>query len=83
MTKVEKLFTKAENNPSGLLFREFETLLSQSGWIFDHQKGSHSIWCSPKGCRLPIQPRHDGKAKGYQVKQFLEQYRKENENGQI
>lgn len=83
MTKAEKLLIKARNNPSGLLFREFETLLSQHGWIYDHRKGSHRIWYSPEGVRLPIQPRSDGKAKGYQVKQFLEQYDKEVKNGQI
>ncbi|MGE0084282.1 MAG: type II toxin-antitoxin system HicA family toxin [Desulfococcaceae bacterium] len=83
MTKVQKLLSKAFNNPSGLLFREFETILSQSGWTFDRQQGSHSIWYSPAGFRLPIQQRQDGKAKGYQVKQFLEQYGKENRDGQI
>lgn len=73
MTKREKLLTKAYNNPRGLSFDDFRTLLSQSGWQFEHQTGSHEIWYSPKGYRLSIQNR-SGMAKGYQVQQFLNQY---------
>jgi len=67
MTKAEKLLAKARNTPSGLSFSEFERLLSQNGWVFDHQKGSHRFWYSHEGFRLPVQPRPDGKAKGYQT----------------
>jgi len=38
MTKREKLFARAMSNPKGLSFDEFQTLLRQAGWIFDHQK---------------------------------------------
>ena len=55
-----------------LAFGDFETLLNQQGWIFKRQTGSHAIWNSPKGYRLVIQNKN-GKAKGYQVKQFLAQ----------
>jgi len=79
MTKREKLLVRARNNPNGLSFAEFQTLLRQAGWIFDHQKGSHQIWYSPKRLRLPIQETRNGKAKGYQVEQFLSQY-EETEN---
>jgi len=58
-------------NSNNLTFEEFETLLRQSGWILSRQKGSHRRWCSPNGQLLPIQPRKDGKAKLYQVQQFL------------
>ena len=74
MTKREKLLARAINNPKDLSFGEFQTLLRQAGWIFDHQKGSHQIWYSPKRHRLPIQEGRSGKAKGYQVEQFLVQY---------
>jgi predicted RNA binding protein YcfA (HicA-like mRNA interferase family) len=74
MSKAEKLLEKARNNHSGISFKEFETLLSQSKWMFDHQSGSHRVWYSPKRSRLPVQPNKDGKAKGYQVKQFIERY---------
>lgn len=72
MTKQDKLLKKALNNPSDLAFGDFETLLNQQGWIFKRQTGSHAIWNSPKGYRLVIQNKN-GKAKGYQVKQFLAQ----------
>jgi len=76
MGKHEKLLLKAKNNPSGLNFEEFKTLMGRCDWQLDHQTGSHQIWYSPKGARLSIQNRH-GKAKGYQVKQFLKRYEEE------
>lgn len=79
MTKRQKLLTRAEINPKDLSFNEFQTLLRQVGWTLDHQKGSHQIWYSMTGYRLPIQEGKNGKAKGYQVDQFLEQYKVENE----
>ena len=71
MTKREKLWQKAEENPQNLTFDEFETLMGQMGWTFSRQKGSHRLWYSPNGQSLPIQPRKDGKAKIYQVQQFI------------
>ncbi len=78
MGKQDKLLLKARRNPNGLKFQEFETLLSLSNWQFRRQTGSHRFWYSPQKYRLSIQPRKDGKAKAYQVKQFLEQYDREN-----
>ncbi|PHV61598.1 type II toxin-antitoxin system HicA family toxin [Cyanobacterium aponinum UTEX 3221] len=71
MSRKQKLLDKAKNNPKGLSFDEFETLLNLYDWIFDHQTGSHRIWYSSKKARLSIQPTKNGKAKAYQVKQFL------------
>ncbi|MBI1926378.1 type II toxin-antitoxin system HicA family toxin [Candidatus Poribacteria bacterium] len=79
MRRKEKLLAKAKNNPNSLRFREFETLLSQCGWTFDHQTGSHRIWYSPRGYRLPIQPK-GSQAKAYQVREFLNQYDQETED---
>jgi predicted RNA binding protein YcfA (HicA-like mRNA interferase family) len=70
MSKKEKLLDKAINNPNGLSIDDFYTLMKQHGWVLDHQHGSHQIWYSPKSFRLSVQDR-SGKAKGYQVKQFL------------
>jgi predicted RNA binding protein YcfA (HicA-like mRNA interferase family) len=70
MSKKEKLLEKALNNPNGLSFEDFCTLMKHQGWVLDHQKGSHQIWYSPKSYRLSVQNRN-GIAKGYQVKQFL------------
>ena len=72
MAKQDKVLKKALNNASDLAFADFETLLKQQSWIFKRQTGSHAIWHSPKGYRLVIQNK-SGKAKGYQVKQFLAQ----------
>jgi predicted RNA binding protein YcfA (HicA-like mRNA interferase family) len=77
MSTKEKLLAKIRNNPAGISFKELGSALSQCGWMLDHQTGSHMIWRSPIGFRLPLQKRSDGKAKGYQVKQFIEQYTRE------
>lgn len=71
MTKAEKLLAKARQNPEGMNFAEFETLLGQHGFIKLRQKGSHASWCNASGKMLIIQP-DNAKAKKYQVKQFLE-----------
>jgi len=76
MGKYEKLLDKTRNNPSGLSFDDFQTLMSRCGWIKDHQSGSHQIWYSPKKQRISVQNK-EGKAKGYQVRQFLACYDKE------
>ncbi len=78
MDRLEKLLAAARNNPNGLSFKDFEALLRQSGWKFDRQKGSHRIWYSSKNSLISIQSR-GGKAKGYQVKQFLEVYDRESD----
>ena len=76
MSKVEKLLEKARNNPGGLRIKEFRSLLSALDWIHDRTAGSHEIWISQQGVRLPIQPK--GKmAKAYQVKQLLKVYNDE------
>lgn len=76
MSRHEKLLRKAFNNPRDLNFSEFETLMKRCGWTLDHQTGSHQIWYSSKGNRISVQ-NNDGKAKGYQVKQFLMYYKEE------
>jgi hypothetical protein len=78
MSKKEKLFFKAEKNPSGLRFEEFQRLMIKCRWTQDHQKGSHQIWYSPDKYRISVQNRK-GKAKSYQVKQFLARYYQEEE----
>lgn len=76
MSQSEKLLSKAIRNPNGLSFSEFQTLMTQCGWIKDRQRGSHQIWYSPDGVRLSIQIRN-GMAKGYQVRQFLSSIKEE------
>ncbi|MGO9416280.1 MAG: type II toxin-antitoxin system HicA family toxin [Syntrophobacteraceae bacterium] len=79
MTRLEKLLAKAGNNPKGLSLSEFRTLLSRCGWVLDHQTGSHQIWYSPGRYRLSVHGGRSGKAKGYQVEQFLARYELERE----
>lgn len=76
MTKQEKLLEQARSHPASLRFADFETLLAQSGWIRKRQRGSHRLWYSPRGYRLPVQD-EDGQAKPYQVRQFLTVYQRE------
>jgi hypothetical protein len=76
--KREKLLARAKNNPKGLSFADFRTLLSQAGWVLDHQTGSHQIWYSPKGYRISVQEGRNGQTKAYQVEQFLLRYEVEN-----
>ncbi len=76
-----KLLNRARNNPDGLRFSEFETLMRQCGWTERRQRGSHRIWYSPQGYRLSVQS-SGNMAKGYQVRQFLERYEEEVSNGE-
>lgn len=71
MTRRAKLLEKARTKPGSLRFQEFETLMAHCGWSMDRQRGSHRIWKSSKGARLPVQEGRGGKAKAYQVEQFL------------
>jgi hypothetical protein len=80
MSKTEKLLVKARRQPAGLSFDEFKALLVRCEWVFDHQTGSHEIWYSLGRYRLPIQSA-GGKAKGYQVKQFLKVLEEEESDG--
>jgi hypothetical protein len=47
MGKKNKLLEKARENPDGLSFGDFETLMRRFKWVLDHQTGSHQIWYSP------------------------------------
>ena len=76
MVGWNKLLEKAVGNSNGLRFEEFETLLRQCGWIFDRQRGPHRTWYSPEGLRLSVQAK-GGRARGYQVRQFLRHYGEE------
>lgn len=79
MNRREVLFEKAQQNPNALKFNQFERLMQDCGWSQRRQRGSHRIWYSPGGYRLSIQP-NKSMAKSYQVRQFLAQCNKENED---
>ena len=75
--RASKLLNKAITNPGGISFSDFGTLMRKCDWVMDCQNGSHRVWISPGRVRIPVQPRKDGKAKLYQVVQFLKQYQME------
>jgi predicted HicB family RNase H-like nuclease/predicted RNA binding protein YcfA (HicA-like mRNA interferase family) len=61
---------QARGNPGGLSFKDFETLMAGKGWTFRRQKGSHRLWYSPSGHRLPVQPKGRS-AKDYRSRSSL------------
>jgi YcfA-like protein. len=75
VNKREKLLAKAQSG-SELTYREFQVLMRQQGWRYADQNGSHAKWVSPSGTKLMIQE-EKGKAKPYQVRQFLKHFSEE------
>ena len=72
MASKRKLFLKALNNPAGLRFAEFATLIEAFGFAFRRQRGSHRIYSrADVGERVNFQSWSDGKAKVAQVQEFL------------
>lgn len=78
MVKKRKLFDKMLNSPQNIRFEEFIVLLQAFGFIPSRTKGSHHIFTRDDIMEiLSIQPKKDGKAKPYQIRQFIkliEQY---------
>lgn len=72
MSQIAKLLATAKANPAGLDFKDLQRLLGAAGFDLARTAGSHFIY---KRAGVPeilnIQPR-DGRAKPYQVRQFLE-----------
>lgn len=73
MGKCTKLLEAARNNPVGLRFMELCALAECHGWAFVRQRGSHMLFKHAEHpTRLTFQPRENGSAKVYQVRQLLE-----------
>ena len=74
MAKAAKLLEKARNQPGGSSLDDFEALLSRPGpWVKRGQQGSLRLGTAPRratGSRESSAK--NGKAKRYQVKQFLD-----------
>lgn len=71
LTKKRKLFDKALNSPRNFQFDDFVTLLGHFGFVLERISGSYRIYSQPDALdSLVIQPAK-GKAKPYQIKQFL------------
>lgn len=72
MPKRQKLLAKLLAGSKDLTFLEFVSLLEGYGFELDRIRGSHRIYFHLGVSELlSIQPRHDGKAKPYQLRQFL------------
>jgi predicted RNA binding protein YcfA (HicA-like mRNA interferase family) len=72
MAKPSKLLERLLAGSYNIGFNEFVTLLEAFGFVPDRIKGSHHIYVQADvGKLLSIQPRKDGKAKPYQLRQFL------------
>jgi predicted RNA binding protein YcfA (HicA-like mRNA interferase family) len=72
MTKGKKLLRSARNHPHNLRFEELCRLAEACGFEWVHGTGSHRVYAR-EGVEeiLDFQPRRDGKAKAYQVRQLL------------
>ena len=75
MNSRDKLLEKARRGM--ISYKDFQILLQQQGWSKIRSHGSHAIWRSPYGYRLPTQPDRSGMAKAYQVDQFFQALEKE------
>lgn len=72
MAKWRKLLEKLLSGSRDIRFEEFVLLLEHFGFVLDRTRGSHHVFIHPNLVELlSIQPRKDGKAKPYQLHQFL------------
>ena len=73
------LLARAYENPAGLRMEEAVRLAESLGWYEVRQRGSHRHFRHPEAhtiskefpIPLDFQPKSDGKAKAYQVRQML------------
>ena len=74
MVKRSKILQKLLSGSKDIRFDEFVALLEGFGFIMERVRGSHHVFKHPDVPQLlSIQPRKDGKAKPYQLRQFLKQ----------
>lgn len=72
MAKWRKVFDKLIAGSLDIRFDDFVVLLVRFGFELDRIRGSHHIFVHPDIAELlSVQPRKDGKAKPYQLRQFL------------
>lgn len=70
--KKQKLLEKALRGPNNLSFSEIIVLVEAFGFHLSRINGSHHIFVHPKIQELVNLQEVNGKAKAYQVRQFLE-----------
>ena len=69
--KRRKLLQKALSSPKNVRFNEMVTLVEAFGFRLSRVKGSHHIFVHPQVRELVNLQDVDGKAKPYQICQFL------------
>ena len=69
--KKRKLLAKALNAPQNLRFADLCSLAEAFGYRLDRVNGSHHIYVHPQADRPLNVQNAGGKAKPYQVRQFL------------
>jgi len=69
--KRRKLLQKALSSPKNVRFNEMVTLVEAFGFRLSRVKGSHHIFVHPQVRELVSLQNVDGKAKPYQIRQFL------------
>ena len=76
--KKRKILEKVLSGSKNVRFDEFVALLEGFGLVLKRIRGSHRVFTHPQIPRpFPIQPKGNGQAKPYQIRQFLaliEQY---------
>jgi hypothetical protein len=71
--KLEKLINKAKNSPQNLAFEEFCWLCERFGMAERRHAGSHRVYKRMQEPIFALSIQSDkGRAKPYQVKQFLD-----------
>ena len=71
MVKKRKLLQKALSSPKNVRFSEVVTLVEAFGFRLSRVKGSHHIFVHPEVRELINLQNVGGKAKPYQIRQFL------------
>ena len=72
MVKKRKLLQKALSSPKNVRFSEMVTLAEAFGFHLSRVKGSHHIFVHPEVRELINLQNVGGKAKPYQIRQFLQ-----------
>lgn len=72
MATKRTLLDRVRNNPRDVRFSDLVSLIEAHGFVADRSEGSHRVYKHPRVRELlNIQRRKDGKAKPYQVREFL------------
>ena len=74
MPSKRKLLMRVRNNPRDVRFSDLVRLVEAAGFVPIPQRGtSHRQYVHPiTGAYLNLRPRRNGKAKEFQVRQFLD-----------